>query len=128
MAAEHSGTSSDLLILITNLVSTVAQKAQRQKPLTQKRTDQRYPLNLAVGVSCHAPAGEFRAEYYAWGLDLSYQGIGLLVERKLEPQTLLYLSLKVTSLGNLVFPARVVSCRHLAGNIHRAGVAFVFDP
>ena len=120
--------SADPLMLVSDIVNDMARKEALDALERRHRTDKRYPLSAAVPLSVsYVPGGPFTPELQAWGLDISYTGIGLLTERELEPASPVYLDLAALGRPHSVVEMRVLYCSHMVGQIHRVGAVFVFE-
>jgi len=82
----------------------------------ERRSNQRYPFREAA--SCYALNAKRFERYWAWIRDVSVSGVGMLLSRPLEPETLLIIEAQSTS-RRLLLPltARVVhSTKQTEGN------------
>lgn len=110
--------STELRSLMT-LIKNAADEFKRQ---AGKRSDMRYPLERKVSIRTLGPISH---NMDAFGLDISYQGAGLLLTQALDIKS--YLVMKIGPEGECLggsFRAKVVYCRSLTPSIYRVGVMF----
>ena len=118
-----SAVQADALLCVNELVVQLSEAASRH---AQRRTDVRYPWGVVIEYGPPGRTGDaFRSAGQAWAIDVSYQGIGLLLQRQLEPGKRIGVQLPINDQPVFV-DAEIVFCRHLFGTIHRAGGRFEF--
>jgi hypothetical protein len=92
----------------------------------RKRADKRYPLHRKVEVGPNQSETEFHATFEAWGMDISYQGMGLVTETPMSPGQEFRVRLTLPDGRRVLIPLRVVHSSHLVGNVYRNGALFLY--
>lgn len=119
----------DSTLVLNSLVDIVSKRVCQQKMLENRRSDVRYSLEmpLPVSMSPTATASDFKLDFKAYAIDISYRGMGLFVDREIAANTVLTLSLMPLGVDDVVLSAKVVYCRHLIGLMFRMGVEFILE-
>ena len=81
--AKFANTNSEALMLINRVINELSTSLET---IELMRVDKRYPLESKVLVGTKDANGQFVAEYEAWGVDLSNNGISFLTIRPIVAQ------------------------------------------
>jgi hypothetical protein len=120
--------NEDNVLLIMRLVDTIAKQAQREKLLEKRRADVRYPVDMVLPVAYKLLSNSsFVGEGRACLLDICYHGVGMLVQRELEPRSIVTLNLIGFDLPHVCIPARIVFSRMMLPGAFRVGAEFLLD-
>jgi hypothetical protein len=112
------------LLAINRLVTELAQRSAKME---DSRSDRRYSLNEPVSLWVVRPRETTpRLILRAWGLDLSYQGLGIISEKQASVGAMLIACLREKRPDELRVPFQPLFCRALIGNIFRLGGKFLF--
>lgn len=105
----------------------MVQLVREQRELSQRRADVRYPLGVEVTLAVRRADGTgLGGLCKAWAVDLSYQGIGLLVETDLLAGRSIFVQMPHASGSPVSLPGTVVFCRQILPQTYRSGVRFDF--
>lgn len=116
--------SQDALMTINEMVVALAQEHAQ---LQQKRSDQRYTWNKPVTLGqFDSTTSQFKSIIPAWGLDLSYQGAGLLVEREIAPGRILDMKVMDDNNTPVIVSVKILYRVHLLGAMYRIGCEFMY--
>lgn len=112
-----------LLQAINDLVAGRSHESFDQAP---RRADKRFALNRVVQIGSPTRHEPFVPVEEAYGLDISYTGIGLVTRRPYPAGVALPLRLEVPGVGECVVTARVAFCNRLMPDLCRVGTTFEF--
>ncbi len=92
-----------------------------EEGLRRRRRDPRYGLQGAVPVSDSRGSPHFKPLFIAAGVDMSYQGIGLMTPEAMKVGAIYYVNLRNFGKEQYVLPLRVVHCNMMARGMFRVG-------
>lgn len=113
--------SADLMLAINELVNSLARHRN-----AQLRADARYCYGMPVQLGSLV-GGSFRPSADGFGLDLSLQGMGLMLEGEVMPGKQMTIQFKGMEDQVFQIPIRVVHSEPMFKQITRVGVMFLFD-
>lgn len=100
---------------------------KRDKDMVERRMHRRYTVDIQIELHTKSSFGKYTLLCESWLMDVSYGGMGCLVQIHLEPRTVVYVSFK-TIVGKDCYVAATVShCRPMFGGIHMLHTSFVFN-
>ncbi|MBI1338229.1 MAG: hypothetical protein GC164_14900 [Phycisphaera sp.] len=118
--------TSQRLLAINNLIGKLAAK---EREFANKRTDMRYPLETRVLIGQTQARGQTKVLFEAWGVDMSYQGMGVLSNTAMlvgRYFAVSFGSVVQSDAGSedLFIPVRVARCQALVPGMFRVGLLF----
>jgi hypothetical protein len=82
------------------------------------------PVTLGVFLTAEE---DFRPLYRAWAVEISREGLGLLLEHDLPVDARLHVNIEALAGRRCILPVRVAYCRRLLPATCRVGLVFL-DP
>jgi len=119
-----NSTAADPLMQVNDLVTKVATSCRDK---VKRRSDMRYPLTGRLKLGALDKSGGFRATIDAAGVDISYQGVGLITTKALLNGRRMMLDLSSMTGLPCVLPVTVVHCEEMLAGVYRCGVIFELD-
>ena len=124
MKFEMTNSHSESLLLINSLVGQLSQNA---KEISQMRTDLRYELNTKVLIGSKDGDNQFVCDYESWGIDISNNGIGLLVTKSQSIGKMYYMAMRPADEDYMFALVKVRTCDKLTCDIYKIGAIFVWE-
>lgn len=113
--------AADEMFAINELVNALAKNRN-----AQKRADARYALHVPVKLGT-VVGGAFRPVADGWGMDLSLQGMGLMLEAEVMPGKQMMVQFEGKDHRVVQVAVRVIHCEPMFKTITRVGVMFLFE-
>ena len=108
------------------LAAMLAHVASQSGISHEQRESPRYQVQAPVTLGvCLSAEQSFRPLYRAWALEISRDGLGLLLEHDLPVDVRLHANLESLAERRCILPVRVVYSRRLLPATCRVGVAFL---
>lgn len=111
----------------TDVSGLINELRARQQSLDERRAEPRYALNHLISLGAYTDAAGFQPEDPAWGIDLSRQGMGVLLDRPVAPGDRLHASVRAEGVQPVIVPIEVVFCRRIWSVVFRVGCVIPSD-
>lgn len=111
---------------LLSLGMMLAHVRQQESKCTERRKEERYPFSARLLVG-HISTGAFRHVCDVYCLDLSPQGMGLLMETELPKGHVFTFKLTTPAGQHWQSRGQIMHCTKLLEHSYRAGVGFAAD-
>ncbi len=118
------GQPSYLCLAIRRIVN---QMRERDAWIVENRESRRYQLGRPVTLWKKHSNDKLERIAEAWSNDISYQGVGLLLEHTIDIDSEFFLVIPALNGRGCCIPIKISHCRKLVGHIYQIGGEFLFD-
>jgi hypothetical protein len=113
----------------TRLLDALLKKLANDAPAVHHRNEPRHPVHAPATLGVRLGSGQdYKALHRGWALDISRQGLAVLLEHELPVGMEMFVNLEALTGQPCILAVRVIYSRQLLPRAHRIGLAFALDP